>query len=684
MFPPRTANPSLVFSPPSTFAPSSPSSHTSSSHSTITPPLHLSPNSSPPPTNTPSPPRTPNLPTHIHPSSNAPKLSLSVPFFLLGYAAPASIYTPSHAATQPLKAVYTLLKHHNPTLSFAVQDPYDGSLTGTGNEDGDENAWIVSRAPDAKFTKTEENLWRVVVERASVEGVGDQVFSAPIQISKSGIVLEGDGLETFFRELEDVCRTLGQFKEGPSIKVATLVNERCRVSVGFEGEWEKGLGAKVVMALVGWERELLGVEDVGGVLGFWGLGRWVEGRRVGEQRVVRKGSEREEKEKGVEEEEEEEEEGNNEIEEKKETKNKEEDEGEAETEEKKSKMGTNKRVRKQGGKTGKGKDKNRDQLSMRKEEEIWSWRDAVMSIEKERQSGVAVSKLEDLKGELASNKVHEDAWTLIDQIINEGPESIEKLLLDMNDFERRGQSLRVSFGLEWVDDPEENVEDEEDATLCITRISFPSQPSTLNFTSLAAYLELIIHFVDHCIWTSYRTLRSQIQGFRFSVRDLDLPPTESFFKLLTMLRTRGETATFFETYFEKRMLPREKQTTNNPDIDAKSVFEPLLSHVLDQDTTARAYMPTFLKRYEDAGGFLVTPLSKLYELMWEDYRRRRVEGLRNEWHGLEGVEMGDEGGLDWDLVRNRDRAEEEDGAEKVDAEKDIAEKDDVKKDAAEE
>jgi hypothetical protein len=144
---------------------------------------------------------------------------------------------------------------------------------------------------------------------------------------------------------------------------------------------------------------------------------------------------------------------------------------------------------------------------------------------------------------------------------------------------------------------------------------------------------------------SYSVLREKVQAFRDTVSSLSEPPFEAFIKLVDVIGVERSTL----AYYRKRLSGTRSNHKDTGGAQTDSVldkdttpFHKLEKLISKQREMDWGYVPTYIERYEEAGGFQAVSRRKLQALMAaEEDRSERRKG--KEAMGL-GIDMGQSGG----------------------------------------
>jgi hypothetical protein len=185
-------------------------------------------------------------------------------------------------------------------------------------------------------------------------------------------------------------------------------------------------------------------------------------------------------------------------------------------------------------------------------------------------------------------------------------------------------------------------------------MSIPSYPSTTSTPHLLAYTSLIASLLSLATTHSHPNLLTLLAAYRSTSPP---NPLSAFTGLLTTLHI-PEPAKLFWTQHLHPLFTETPEThdsltssSSSSYTQPPSPFTPLETHLAQTYTAQRAYMPTFIARYTQAGGFAPTPGKKLYALLLADEHARRDKTSREvrgdeEW--LEGVRDRVKAGEAWE------------------------------------
>jgi hypothetical protein len=265
--------------------------------------------------------------------------------------------------------------------------------------------------------------------------------------------------------------------------------------------------------------------------------------------------------------------------------------------------------------------------------------------------------MDSLKHEHGEAKAFEDdlpgLWTAVDRMIGagRGERGTASLLHEMRRFEGKGGRTLLSFG--------KSTENKGYKQLTVTSapstsIVFHGYHSTLNAEELLAYIDFVACVIEYATSQSYDSLRLKVRSFRVIAEDIDEKVGKSLERLLEMLDVRPYTKKVFVTDIRRKKEQKEmerEELDRLPDDkydlteDVKEIiprkqddlFTPLetfLQNVLDKETD---YMPTFIQRYAEAGGFNIIPRTKVHDLLLASSLSRRTSNHDiNETKGGKG------------------------------------------------
>jgi hypothetical protein len=244
-------------------------------------------------------------------------------------------------------------------------------------------------------------------------------------------------------------------------------------------------------------------------------------------------------------------------------------------------------------------------------------------------------------------------WTAVDKMFGagRGERGITSLLHEMSRFEGKGGRTLVSFG-----QSNENTDYEQPTVSSVqsTSIVFHGYNSTLNAEELLAYIDFVACVMEYATSQSYDLLRLKVRSFRETAEDIDEKVEKSLERLLEMLDVRPYTKKVFITDVKRKKEQKEKEreeldrladdkydltedvkkTIPRKQDDLFTPLETLLHKVLDKEMD---YMPTFIQRYGEAGGFHIIPRTKVHDLLLASSLTRRTSNHDiNETKGGKG------------------------------------------------
>jgi hypothetical protein len=218
-------------------------------------------------------------------------------------------------------------------------------------------------------------------------------------------------------------------------------------------------------------------------------------------------------------------------------------------------------------------------------------------------------------------------WTAIDKMLGggRGQRGLTSLLQQMGRFEDKGRRTGIAF-----EHPAEDQEDEQQtAHPAIVSVVFQGYHSTLNAEELLAYIDFVACLVEYARSQSYALLRFKVHSFRETAEDIDEEVEKSLARLLEILDVKEYTKKVFIADVRKKKAQKEKEKEeldrleDSEEEDTKKrharkeddLFTPLETLILKTQEKEIEYMPTFIQRYAEAGGFLVTPRTKIHDLL---------------------------------------------------------------------
>tara|TARA_R110002003_G_scaffold76_1_gene6973 strand:+ start:39991 stop:41235 length:1245 start_codon:yes stop_codon:yes gene_type:complete len=213
------------------------------------------------------------------------------------------------------------------------------------------------------------------------------------------------------------------------------------------------------------------------------------------------------------------------------------------------------------------------------------------------------------------------------------------------------------------------------------KIVFTSHRSTLNTKELISYVELIATMIHLASTLSCTDLVEWLGSFRDRASVYPDQPMYGIGVLMDWLRISNDTRKFWISELRPLFLEHDQTVTTkthisqHPDLQ-QTPFAPFLSHVRAMLASERAYIPTFISRYENAGGFHPTSGRKVYALLLAEEHevKKRQEGSitkrSEEWlERLGEVNISDANEQVENLDARAPRSPEMTGEEKTEKEK---------------
>jgi hypothetical protein len=186
-------------------------------------------------------------------------------------------------------------------------------------------------------------------------------------------------------------------------------------------------------------------------------------------------------------------------------------------------------------------------------------------------------------------------WDIVDGTDTQG------LLRDVRAFQDTGRKLAVSCTFT-----------DEAITPTVSSISLHSYRSTRDITELIAYTELISNLLN-LAYTSTQ-------------------PLSGFQHLLEKLKISKESTTYWTTKLQA--LDSTSDPTKKPPPPSRiDPFHSLKERIIVKLRTERAYIPIFIKRYNEAGGFYPTTGRKLHALMVVDEYKHPITRIEQKGQG---------------------------------------------------
>jgi hypothetical protein len=592
----------------------------------------------------PKPPHEPTFAMSKNPTpSILPTFSLQIPFHLLGtHSIPSNVYSYAVRHTAPLYILRGAFKNVCPEIPVSIWNPDARPVLSTTTSESKveledrvaiweantlkewdrviKKGWVIRRAGGRDFA---EGMGLVTWKEGDVELtqyerklLGDELWSFPAVLQRFGVEIGRTGRETIEHEVRRLEAAISDYfsVEGTTewAKVMRVMySERCWMKVvvqpstedaakspqlAIDNEfpreeeltstpgWSMDTVAKMLLLLVGFERELLSLTTLSTILEFWPLSRFLEYLAVKNLRNEKK------------------------------------------------KMWHTLRV---------GESKRAKQ----KRKRVWK------------------SSLEHADGE---EKAFEDdlpgLWTVIDKMIGggRGQRGLTGLLQEISKFEEKGGRTPVTFEHPTRDQEEK----QQTAHPAITSIVFQGHHSTLNAEELLAYIDFVACLIEYARSRSYASLRLKVHSFRETAEDIDEEVEKSLERLLDILDVKPYTKKVFVTDVRNKKAQKEKEREqlnkleDSEEEDTKithamkehDLFTPLKTLILKTQEKEIEYMPIFIKRYTEAGGFFAMPQTKVHDLLLASSKsnhkindNRGREGHTASWvDDLQDIENGEE------------------------------------------
>ena len=247
-----------------------------------------------------------------------------------------------------------------------------------------------------------------------------------------------------------------------------------------------------------------------------------------------------------------------------------------------------------------------------------------------------------------TNGARREWWHFINRLDEAG--AVE-LISQMKRFGEAGRRLGFECGFNGR--LREEQESSNDMSKCVSSMAFRGYRSTLDAETIIAYTELFAGLVRLSAELSHEALRDRLERFRDSVAvALHDQPCGRFEGMLDTLCIGSQTRKFWRSHL--RSIYTEPDVGNSAhavsfDVDyVDSRYDPfhrLRRYISATLSKEKAYMPTFVDRYERAGGFYATSGKKLYALMVKEEHESKRSGDKKqmtEWLGGLGNVRGDD------------------------------------------
>jgi hypothetical protein len=437
-------------------------------------------------------------------------------------------------------------------------------------------------------------------------------WDVPIVLQRHGVSFSRR--EKVVKELENIVAVLREWFDksrpggdgGRKVGITRIVcGEACRlrIRVGVEGGggggWDLNGCQRMLLVLTGFERELIGVEGMSSVLQFVWLSRvleWVAVREVAdERRRLYRGL------------------------------------GERDTGEEEKRKWVQGWVQK-----------------WNEEKEDW------------------IKDLQSLRVEDVIEKP--DLWRFVDDRVQQGEDRVVELLRAMEVLYATGRRMAVDFPM--TIGSSEMHEEDFDFEHGGDGISHPSSPrnndaasnsslsqssavpfhgvdsvifqchrSTLDSSAVSSYIDLIASLVSFTVSQPYETLRLRIQSFRKEATANDETPTESLRRMFTTLDVQRGT----KKYYLKQQAGSSTHGDGGVGAEAapRTPFDDIVKYINKNLERETEWMPHFIERYAEAGGWHVREKKKLYALLPaqenRSERKKRPEKARTQDGNLEVI-----------------------------------------------
>lgn len=179
------------------------------------------------------------------------------------------------------------------------------------------------------------------------------------------------------------------------------------------------------------------------------------------------------------------------------------------------------------------------------------------------------------------------------------------------------------------------------------QLPLPRLSPSLGHILLLPYIELLTHILLLANEVNYETVHKNTEDIR-ETSELDQTPLQTLSALARAVGMREEDVDNWVENIEKvqelaskprerkmnsqleQLLKDDRETSDGGLGDAEipaqpakvDVFTPLLKYIEERNRQGIKEMPVFSSRYENAGGFLVTPHTKVYALMTKDEKQQ--------------------------------------------------------------
>lgn len=552
--------------------------------------------------------------------------SIQIPLILLGTKnVTRQIYNHAERKTKPLEAIHYLLSNSLTDMKIGIWIP--GVMRHKDGEVSEEQRWAELKQSEAWIIRHGDGRDARGWIGAWEEGDGvlsdremdmfrkrrrDEVWSVPVVLQRHDIPVSRmhavmQELDRIYGELRQVFHWEKDWKQR-DCNMRIVCNERCQIKIcllpAASGVWEEEFVAKMLLALAAWEREIVSTESMSGILGYPYLSRFLEYR--GLVRIM---------------------------------------------------------------------EENRASLRM-----------APAKIGREGYNAEEERWMEEMQREafkeLIGDKRH--LWDGVDEILD--GEGAGEVVKEMAAFEERVARMNVSFPLapeegnsgstsqdlvEGTYDDEHEHENTSHARSTLSRASTPdpaaanpfpgvreiffqSHKSSIDSDDIAAYTDLVIGLTSYSSSNSYHDLRARIKSFRSTAQNMDYTPIRSLNWLFELLDVKGGTRMYYNVLLNPpKQRAREAQeegavSGGGVDVDSdeerkETVFDELLNYLEKHQQQEREFVPTFLERYEQAGGFNITSKNRLYSLLQAQEKKLQEQKEKNAAQPKDGYNVLDSG-----------------------------------------
>ncbi|KAF2660641.1 hypothetical protein K491DRAFT_688086 [Lophiostoma macrostomum CBS 122681] len=233
-----------------------------------------------------------------------------------------------------------------------------------------------------------------------------------------------------------------------------------------------------------------------------------------------------------------------------------------------------------------------------------------------------------------------ELWHFVDDRVREGESRVVELLRAMEELHGMGRLMAVDFPLtagipelhedDFDPDDDGNSASEHsshrsggdvaaESAFQRSTVTFPGvdsiifqcHRSTLEPSSVSCYIDLIACLVSFVLSQSYERLRLRIDGFRKEAAASDEASFESTTRMFTMLDVHRDTKMFY--------LQQQAGLSGHGGLEAdgppRTPFYELFKYINKNLAREISWMPQFIERYAEAGGWLVRDRKKLYALL---------------------------------------------------------------------